>query len=167
MPRIGLISDTHSYLDERVFTHFKGVDEIWHAGDVGDVSVIHQLEAFKPLVGVYGNIDGADVRRIFPLDQRFTCGGMKVWMTHIAGPIYVYDKRIRQPMRDNPPNILVCGHSHILKVQMDKRLNTLYINPGAAGRHGFHKVRTLLRFTIEGGKIFDMDVIELGLRAKE
>lgn len=167
MPRIGLISDTHSYLDERVFTHFKDVDEIWHAGDVGDVSVIHQLEAFKPLVGVYGNIDGADVRRIFPLDQRFTCGGMKVWMTHIAGPIYVYDKRIRQPMRDNPPNILVCGHSHILKVQMDKRLNTLYINPGAAGRHGFHKVRTLLRFTIEGGKIFDMDVIELGLRAKE
>lgn len=167
MPRIGLISDTHSYLDERVFAHFKDVDEIWHAGDVGDVSVIEQLEAFKPLVGVYGNIDDAEVRRIFPLDKRFTCGGMKVWMTHIAGPIYVYDKRIRQPMRDNPPNILVCGHSHILKVQMDKRLNTLYINPGAAGRHGFHKVRTLLRFTIEGGNIFDMDVIELGLRAKE
>lgn len=167
MPRIGLISDTHSYLDERVFTHFKDVDEIWHAGDVGDVSVIHQLEAFKPVVGVYGNIDGTDVRKIFPLDQRFTCGGMKIWMTHIAGRIYVYDRRIRQPMRDNPPDILVCGHSHILKVQMDKRLNTLYINPGAAGRHGFHKVRTLLRFTIEGGKIFDMEVIELGLRAKE
>ena len=166
MPRIGLISDTHSYLDERVFEHFKSVDEIWHAGDVGDVSVIHQLESFKPLVGVYGNIDDAEVRKIFPLDRKFTCGGMKIWITHIAGSIYVYDKRIRQPLRDDPPQILVCGHSHILKVQMDKRLKMLYLNPGAAGRHGFHKTRPLLRFTIEGGNIFDMEVIELGSRAK-
>lgn len=167
MRRIGLISDTHSHLDERVFTHFKDVDEIWHAGDVGDVSVIHQLEAFKPLRGVYGNIDGAEVRRIFPLDQKFKCGGMKIWMTHIAGPVYVYDKRIREPMRADPPDILICGHSHILKVQMDKRLKTLYVNPGAAGIHGFHKVKTIMRFKLDAGKIFDMEVIELGPRAKK
>lgn len=165
MPRIGLLSDTHGYLDERIFHHFAEVDEIWHAGDVGDVSVIDQLEAFKPLKGVYGNIDGQEVRKRFPLDNRFMCGGMDVWMTHIAGPVYVYDKRIRMPMRERPPQILVCGHSHILKIQMDKRLNTLYINPGAAGRHGFHKVRTALRFTLEAGTIKNMEAIELGSRA--
>lgn len=166
MPRIGLLSDTHSYLDPRVYDFFADVDEVWHAGDVGNVDVIHELEAFKPLVGVYGNIDGAEVRKIFPLDQRFERGGMDVWMTHIAGRIYVYDKRIRQPMRDHPPDILVCGHSHILKVQMDKRLKMLYMNPGAAGRHGFHKVRTLLRFNVDGGRISDLEVIELGPRAR-
>lgn len=166
MPKIGLLSDTHSYLDERVFHHFKDVDEIWHAGDVGDVSVIHQLEKFKPLRGVYGNIDDAEVRRIFPQDLRFNFEGMDVWMTHIAGSIYVYDKRIREPMRRNPPQILICGHSHILKVQMDKRLNMLYINPGAVGRHGFHKIRTALRFKIAEGRIYDMEAIELGPRAR-
>ncbi len=166
MRSIGLISDTHSHLDHRVFVHFKDVDEIWHAGDVGESSVIHQLEAFKPVRGVYGNIDGAEVRKIFPLDQQFTCGGMKIWITHIAGKIYVYDRRIREAMRQNPPDILVCGHSHILKVQMDKRLNMLYINPGAAGIHGFHKVRTIMRFKIDAGRIFDMEVIELGPRAQ-
>jgi putative phosphoesterase len=165
MPRIGLISDTHSYLDPRVFHHFDKVDEIWHAGDVGAFSVIEELEKFKPLRGVYGNIDSSDVRKVFPLDQRFECGGMRILMTHIAGRIYVYEPRIRETMRENPPQILVCGHSHILKVAMDKRLNTLYINPGAAGKHGFHKVRTLLRFKIESGLISEMEVIELGPRA--
>jgi len=165
MPKIGLLSDTHSYLDERIFHHFAEVDEIWHAGDVGDVSVIHQLEKFKPLRGVYGNIDNDEVRRIFPLDLRFNFEGMEIWMTHIAGSIYVYDKRIRMPMRQHPPQILICGHSHILKVQMDKRLNMLYINPGAAGRHGFHKVRTAMRFKISEGRISEMEVIELGSRS--
>ncbi len=164
MKRIGLISDTHSYLDPKVFKYFDECDEVWHAGDIGTLDVTDQLANFKPVRAVYGNIDGHEIRRAHPLHQRFKCEGVDVWMTHIGGKPYVYDYRIREAITANPPNLFICGHSHILKVQFDKRLQTLYMNPGAAGKHGFHKVRTLLRFTIDGAKIKDLEVVELGPR---
>lgn len=167
MRRIGVLSDTHSFLDPRLLVHFKDVDEIWHAGDIGNLEVTDQLEAFKPLRAVYGNIDGTEARASYPLDNKFTVEGISVWITHIAGPVYAYDKRIREALKIERPKILVCGHSHILKIQMDKRINTLYMNPGAAGKHGFHKVRTALRFSIDGNRIFDMEVIELGPRSEK
>ncbi len=163
--KIGLLSDTHGHLDDKVFTYFKDCDEIWHAGDIGNIEVTDKLKAFKPLKCVYGNIDGGDARKEFPENLRFDCEGMNVLITHIGGKPYVYTKNIREELNDNPPDIFVCGHSHILKVQYDKRLNFLYLNPGAAGIHGFHKVKTLLRFEITAGSIKDMEVIELGKRA--
>jgi len=167
MKKIGLISDTHSYMDDRILHHFKEVDEIWHAGDIGKIEVMDQLAELATVKGVYGNIDNAKIRAEFPLHNRFICEGMKVWITHIGGPIYAYDYRIREALKASPPDIFVCGHSHICKVQMDKRLKMLYMNPGAAGRHGFHKMRTLLRFKIEAGNLKDLEVIELGPRAKD
>ncbi len=167
MKKIGLISDTHSYMDDRILHHFKGVDEIWHAGDIGKIEVMDQLAELAIVKGVYGNIDNAKIRSEFPLHNRFICEGMKVWITHIGGPVYAYDYRIREALKASPPDIFVCGHSHICKVQMDKRLRMLYMNPGAAGRHGFHKMRTLLRFKIDAGNLRDLEVIELGPRAKE
>jgi len=167
MKKIGLISDTHSYMDDRILHHFKEVDEIWHAGDIGKIEVMDQLAELAIVKGVYGNIDNAKIRSEFPLHNRFICEGMKVWITHIGGPVYAYDYRIREALKASPPDIFVCGHSHICKVQMDKRLRMLYMNPGAAGRHGFHKMRTLLRFKIDAGNLRDLEVIELGPRAKE
>ena len=167
MTRIGLISDTHSYVDERILHHFDSCDEIWHAGDIGKIEVIDQLASIAPVRAVYGNIDNAQVRTEFPLHNRFELERISVWITHIGGPIYGYDYRIREQIKANPPQIFVCGHSHICKVQMDKRLGMLYMNPGAAGRHGFHKVRTLLRFSLDKGKIKDLEVVELGTRAKQ
>ena len=166
MKKIGLLSDTHSYMDNRILSYLEGMDEIWHAGDIGDVSVIDQLMEVAPVRVVYGNIDDHVARAEYPLHARFMCEGMKIWMTHIGGPIYVYDYRIREALKQDPPDIFICGHSHICKVQMDKRLNMLYMNPGAAGRHGFHKIRTLLRFQIDEGKIDKLEVVELGSRSR-
>lgn len=162
--RIGLLSDTHSYLDPKVFEYFEECDEIWHAGDIGNEDVVDQLEAFRPLRAVYGNIDDHKMRLRFPEDDRFDCEGVDVWITHIGGYPGRYNVRIREAIRKNPPKLFICGHSHILKVMPDKKLGLLHINPGACGNHGFHKVRTLIRFTIETGRIKDLEVIELGYR---
>jgi len=163
MKKIGLISDTHSYLPESVFEHFKDVDEIWHAGDVGAYEVVEKLEAFKPLKCVYGNIDGGDVRASFPLDLRWEEEGFDIWMTHIGGYPGRYNRRVFAKLTEStPPDIFICGHSHILKVVRDKSFNNmLCMNPGAAGNKGLHKVCTLLRFSLENKEIQDMEVIEM------
>lgn len=164
--RIGLISDTHSFLDQRVFDHFKDCDEIWHAGDVGDYNVITQLEAFKPVRGVYGNIDDQKVRNVFPENLWLEVEGVRVLMTHIAGAPPRYNPRVKKLIATDPPALLICGHSHILRVSRDINYNNmLYVNPGAAGNHGFHKVRTIVRFTALDGTIKDMEVVELGKRS--
>ena len=159
--RIGLLSDTHNYLDPSVFEHFKDVDEIWHAGDVGTAAITDELAAFKPVRAVYGNIDGTDIRQLFPEHLKFRCEEMKVWMTHIGGYPKRYDARVKAEIQRNPPDLFICGHSHILKVIYDKKLNLLHINPGAAGKYGLHTVRTLVRFSVEGKEIKDLQVIEM------
>jgi putative phosphoesterase len=164
MVKIGLISDTHSYLDEAVFKHFENCDEIWHAGDFGTLELADQLAAFKPTKGVYGNIDGKDIRTVYPENLRFNCEGVDVLMTHIGGYPGKYNPAIRTEMYSNPPKLFICGHSHILKVMHDKKINCLHLNPGAAGKQGWHKVRTLMRFSIDGDKIQDLQVIELADR---
>jgi len=162
--RIGLLSDTHSFLDERVFQHFAECDEVWHAGDFGNIAILDALRAFKPLRGVYGNIDGANIRAEMPLDLRFECAGVPVFMTHIGGYPGRYDARVRTLLRTDPPTdgLFISGHSHILKVMPDKALHFLHINPGACGNEGWHKVKTLVRFTLEAGRIGDLQIIELG-----
>lgn len=162
--RIGLLSDTHSFLSPDIFTYFEECDEVWHAGDIGDEAVASQLEAFRPLRAVFGNIDGPPIRRRFPEDLRFECEGVDVFMTHIGGYPGRYNKRVRDILRANPPRLFICGHSHILKVMPDRTLGLLHINPGAAGREGFHKVRTIIRFSLEAGNISDLQVVELGMR---
>ncbi len=164
MKTIGLISDTHGYLDEAVFKHFENCDEIWHAGDFGTIEVANQLNAFKPLRGVYGNIDGQDIRLQYPEHLRFDCEELKVWITHIGGYPDRYSPRIREEIYRNPPGIFISGHSHILKVIYDKKISCLHLNPGASGKQGWHKVSTLLRFCISGQKIHNLDVIELAKR---
>ncbi|MFZ4724210.1 MAG: metallophosphoesterase family protein [Paludibacter sp.] len=161
MTRIGILSDTHGMLDDRIFEHFAQCDEIWHCGDWGSLEVVNRLIAFKPLRAVWGNIDGYEIRSAFPQHNRFMCEGVKVWMTHIGGYPGNYDKLVRPAIFQQPPKLFVCGHSHILKVQNDKMLNLLHINPGAAGKYGFHKVQTLIRLEIDGGKIQNLEVIEL------
>lgn len=163
MTKIGLLSDTHSFLDEAVFKHFENCDEIWHAGDFGNIALIDQLTAFKPLRGVYGNIDGKEIRQIYPENLRFKCEDVDVWMTHIGGYPDKYDLRIRKEIYADPPQLFISGHSHILKVIFDKKINCLHLNPGAAGKQGWQKVRTLMRFSIDGTKIQDLQVIELGV----
>lgn len=166
MKHIGLISDTHSYLDEKVFRHFEVCDEIWHAGDIGNTEIADKLATFKPFRAVYGNIDGVDLRQRYPLDQNFDCEGAKIFMTHIGGVPGKYPTPLKNKLLVSKPNVFICGHSHILRIITDKVFqNMLHINPGAAGIHGFHHVRTLVRFKIEEGKLFDMQVIELGKRA--
>ena len=160
MVKIGLLSDTHGHIDPKIFQYFDKVDEIWHAGDVGDVSVIDKLSEFKAVRGVYGNIDNVQARNEFPEHLKFTCEGVNVWMTHIGGYPPRYNQRIRNEIQMSPPDLFVCGHSHILKVMPDKKLNLLHMNPGAIGKHGFHKVRTMLRFNIADGKIQNLIVIE-------
>ena len=166
MKRIGLLSDTHSYLDEKVFDYFGECDEIWHAGDFGSTEVVDKLRAFKPLRGVYGNIDGAKIRAEMPLDLRFKCEGVPVFMTHIGGYPGRYDPRVRPLLQSDPPldGLFISGHSHILKVMPDKTLGFLHINPGACGNEGWHKVKTLVRFTLDAGKISHLQIIELGNR---
>ena len=163
--KIGLLSDTHGYLDPALLDHFADCDEIWHAGDVGDPSVLDRLEAQKPVRGVSGNIDDTTVRRRLPEDLRFTVNGLSVFMTHIGGYPGRYTARVKSILQTERPDLYICGHSHILKVMMDKSVGTLHMNPGACGRHGFHRMRTALRFSIDQGKVTGLEVIELGLRA--
>ncbi|MFQ5448777.1 MAG: metallophosphoesterase family protein, partial [Saprospiraceae bacterium] len=146
MKRIGLLSDTHGFLDDSVFSHFESCDEIWHAGDIGSLEVAERLAAFKPLRAVYGNIDASALRRRFPENLRFNIEGLDVFMTHIGGYPGRYTKRVRDILTAQPPNLYICGHSHILKVVPDKKLGLLHLNPGACGREGFHFMRTVLRF---------------------
>ena len=164
MKKILLLSDTHSYIDAQILKFVKQADEVWHAGDIGDLKVTDTLKALKPLRAVYGNIDDATARLEFPLDNKFTVENVSVWMTHIGGYPNKYNQRIREEIQQNPPKIFISGHSHILKVQFDKKLNLLHLNPGATGNHGFHKVRTMIRFTIDKDQIKDMEVIELATR---
>ena len=160
--KIGLISDTHHYLDEAVFHHFADVDEIWHAGDFGTVAVSGALRAFKPLRGVYGNIDGPDVRALYPEKLEWTCEDVRVLMIHIGGYPGRYAPGVRDMLRAYQPQLFICGHSHILKVMYDKTYQCLHINPGAAGNQGWHQVRTLVKLTIDGKDMRDCQVIELG-----
>lgn len=161
---IGLLSDTHSVLDSKVFEHFKDCDEIWHAGDIGDAEVADRLEKFKPFRAVYGNIDDKNLQARFPEDLWFDCEGMKVWMTHIGGAPPNYNPRIKKILKERIPTIFICGHSHILRVKKDEKLDMLYINPGAAGNHGFHAMKTIIRMEITEAKIKKMEVVELGKR---
>jgi len=163
--KIGLLSDTHGFLDPKIFDYFQACDEIWHAGDVGDPSLIRELENFKPMRIVYGNIDQQEIRTQFPLDLRFHCEGLRVWITHIGGRPPNYNPRVKKLLREDLPDIFVCGHSHILAIKRDATMNNmLYLNPGAAGNQGFHKVKTLIRFEVTEKKIEHMEVIELGKR---
>jgi uncharacterized protein len=161
MTRIGLLSDTHAFLHPRIFEHFKDCDQIWHAGDFGNISIADELSKFKTLVGVYGNIDGQDIRISFPKDQKFMCEKVSVWMTHIGGYPGRYEKGIKEQLIKQTPKLFISGHSHILKVVNDKKLHLLHINPGAAGKYGFQLVKTLVRFSIDEDRILDLDVIEL------
>jgi putative phosphoesterase len=164
MTRIGLISDTHGFLDETVFRHFANCDEVWHAGDFGP-EVIEKLESFKPLKGVYGNIDDASIRHQFPEQLVFTCEGVKVMMRHIGGSPPKYNPETRKELALHQPQLFISGHSHILKVIYDEKISCLHMNPGAAGRQGWHKIRTLIRFVIDGSDMRDCEVIELGGRS--
>lgn len=162
MTRIGLIADTHSYLDDAIFHHFKDCDEVWHAGDFGDVEVIRKLQAFKPLRGVWGNIDDREIRAEFPEILQFTCEELRVFMIHIGGYPGRYAPGVKQALVQYKPQLFISGHSHILKVMYDESLKCLHMNPGAAGRQGWHKKRTLIRFTIDGHTPKNCEVIELG-----
>ena len=164
MTRIGLISDTHNYLDDAVFEHFKSCDEIWHAGDFGSAAIADALKNFKPLRGVYGNIDGYDIRGEYPERLTWTCEKVKVVMQHIGGYPGRYAPGIKDLLRKEKAGLFISGHSHILKVIYDDALHCLHMNPGAAGKQGWHKVRTLIRFVIDGSNIKDAEVIELGGR---
>lgn len=161
MKRIGLLSDTHGFLHPRIFPFFEKVDEIWHAGDIGNLETADSLAVFKPLKAVYGNIDGTDVRSVYPLHQRFMCEEVDVWITHIGGYPGNYERTLRHEITSNPPKLFICGHSHILKVIFDKKYNFLHMNPGAAGNKGFHTVCTALRFTIDGKDIRDLEIWEM------
>lgn len=161
MKRIGLLSDTHGYWDERYREFFSQCDEVWHAGDIGTVELADRLEAFKPLRAVCGNIDGGELRVRYPLVQRFTVEGTDVLMKHIGGYPGRYDRSVKDMLTARPPKLFVSGHSHILKVMYDKHLGTLHINPGAAGQYGFHKVRTIVRFVIDGTDIKDLEIMEM------
>lgn len=163
MIKIGLISDTHNYLDPQVFEYFKDCDEIWHAGDFGTIEIAEKLKKIAPVLGVYGNIDGEDIRNEYPLHQRFEREGIDFWMTHIGGIPGRYCIPIREEIENNTPDVFICGHSHILKVARDQNLDKmLYINPGAAGKQGFQEYRTVIRFEIDNGKIQNLEVINLG-----
>ena len=160
MKKILLISDTHGYIDEKIVKYANKVDEIWHAGDVGDISVSDKLKKIKPLRGVYGNIDDQKIRAEFPLHNRFICEKVNVWITHIGGYPKKYNPKILEELKSNPPDLFICGHSHILKVMNDKELDLLHMNPGAIGKHGLHRVRTMIQFEINGEKIENLSVIE-------
>ena len=164
MIRIGLISDTHHFLDEAVFKHFQNCDEIWHGGDFGTAAIADALKAFKPLRGVYGNIDGYDIRSEYPEQLIFTCEGVKVLMKHIGGYPGRYAPGVKDIIAKEKPQLFISGHSHILKIMYDEKISCLHMNPGAAGKHGWHKMRTIIRFVIDGKNMKDCEVIELGKR---
>ncbi|PTM08859.1 MAG: YfcE family phosphodiesterase [Bacteroidetes bacterium] len=160
MTKILLLSDTHSYIDNNILKYVKLADEVWHAGDIGDLMVTDAIKKLKPLRAVYGNIDNAEARAEFPEHNRFNCEAIDVWITHIGGYPPSYNNRVKEELKLNPPDIFISGHSHILKVMPDKKLDLLHINPGAIGTHGFHNVRTMVRFEIDGKKIQNLEVIE-------
>ena len=160
MKKILLLSDTHGYMGPEIIKYVNQADEVWHAGDIGDLQVTDDIKKLKPLRAVYGNIDDDKVRKEFPEHNRFMCEDVDVWITHIGGYPNRYDIRVRNDIIKNPPKLFICGHSHILKVISDKKLGLLHMNPGAVGKHGFHKVRTMLRFVINGNDIRDLEVIE-------
>jgi len=164
MTKILLLSDTHSHIDDTILKYAKQADEIWHAGDIGNLQVTDKLEAIKPVRGVHGNIDDHIIQKEFPEHNRFFCEGVDVWITHIGGYPTKYNVRVREEIKANPPKLFICGHSHILKVMHDKKLDILHMNPGACGKHGFHAVRTMLRFQIDDEKISNLEVIELEKR---
>jgi uncharacterized protein len=164
MIKVGCLSDTHGFLHERLLEFFADVDEVWHAGDVGSSMVLESLKKIKTLRAVYGNIDGSEVRKIVPAHQRFVVEDMKVWITHIGGYPGNYDRSIKASLFADTPDIFICGHSHILRVMFDKKLNLLYLNPGASGKSGFHQVMTAVRFKIHHKEIFDMEVWEMQRR---
>jgi uncharacterized protein len=164
--RIGLLSDTHGHLESSVFEYFKDCDEVWHAGDLGD-GVLEALHQFKPIRAVYGNIDSRELQHTLPEDVWFTYDGIVFFMTHIGGAPPNYNPRVKAILKKRTPNVFICGHSHILRVKRDPALsNMLYLNPGAAGNHGFHTIKTLLRFEISEGQVKNMEVIELGKRGQ-
>lgn len=165
MRRIGILSDTHAFWDNKYLEYFEECDEIWHAGDIGSTEVAERLAAFRTLRAVAGNCDGGDLRRMFPQRLRWTCEGADILMTHIGGYPGRYDRSVVRQLIERPPKLFVCGHSHILKVQYDRSLGLLHINPGAAGLQGWHQVRTLIRLTVDEGQFCDLEVIELGHRA--
>ena len=161
MRKIGLLSDTHCFIEPKLYEFFKDCDEIWHAGDFGNIETYDELARFKPLKGVYGNIDGQEIRLACKKHLKFRCEDVKVWITHIGGYPGKYDMSVKPGIFQDPPDLFICGHSHILKVIYDKKINSLHINPGAAGNTGFHKVKTLMRFTIEGKEIKDLEIMEI------
>jgi uncharacterized protein len=158
MKKIGLLSDTHGDLPDRLFTFFENCDEIWHAGDIGNMETIQRLSEFRFLRAVYGNIDEQEIRMLYPMHLRFYCENVDVWITHIGGYPGHYDRIVRSEIERNPPKLFICGHSHILRVIYDKKLDLLYLNPGAAGKSGFHRFRTALRFVIDGKEIREMEI---------
>ncbi|MGB5437768.1 MAG: metallophosphoesterase family protein [Maribacter sp.] len=164
MTKILLLSDTHGHIDDAILKYARQADEVWHAGDIGSLKVTDTLEKIKPLRGVYGNIDDHVIQKEFPLHQRFLCEGVDVWMTHIGGYPPRYNSTTIKEIKANPPKLFICGHSHILKVMWDKPRGILHMNPGACGKHGFHQMRTMLRFVIDGKDIKNLEVIELGKR---
>lgn len=161
MKKILLISDTHSHLDDTILKYVQQADEVWHAGDIGDLKVTDAIKKLKPLRAVYGNIDDAEARVEFPLHNRFMCEDVDVWITHIGGYPGRYKPNIREEIYKNPPKLFICGHSHILKVINDKKLGLLHMNPGAVGKYGIHQVRTMLRFEIDGDRIGALEVVEI------
>ena len=166
MKKIGLLSDTHGFLDEKFFDLFSGCDEIWHAGDIGDITVSNRLESFKPLRAVFGNIDGTNIRAAYPEKHIFFCEQVKVFIIHIGGYPGNYFPGIKETLAEHKPNLFICGHSHILKIMRDAKYNLLHMNPGAAGKSGMHKMRTAIRFSVDGNNISNAEVIELGERGK-
>ncbi|MFC4219458.1 metallophosphoesterase family protein [Flagellimonas marina] len=164
MTKILLLSDTHGHIDSTILKYAALADEIWHAGDIGNLSVTDKLKVLRPVRGVFGNIDDHVIQKEFPEHNRFMCEGVDVWITHIGGYPGSYNVRVRDDIRMNPPKLFISGHSHILKVMNDKKLGLLHMNPGACGKHGFHQVRTMLRFVIDGKNISDLEVVELGKR---
>ena len=167
MVKIGLLSDTHGYIDPKIFEHFKNCDELWHAGDIGTDQVADSLEKFKPLRAVFGNIDDIVLQTRYPEYLIFNCEQVKVCITHIGGVPPNYNPTVRRRLKENPPALFICGHSHILKIKRDPKLNDmLYLNPGAAGNQGFHTMKTIVRFIINETKIESLEVIELGKRGE-
>ncbi len=164
--KIVLLSDTHSYIDDRILEHAAEADEVWHAGDIGSVEVTDQLKKVSKLRAVYGNIDGDILRKEFPLHQKFSIGKLNVWITHIGGYPKRYSPAIREALKANPPDLFISGHSHILKVMRDQQLGLMHMNPGAAGIHGFHKERTMLKFEINDSRLEHLHLVKLGLRGK-
>lgn len=165
MKKILLLSDSHSYIDDQILKFVQQADEVWHAGDIGHLMVTDTIKKYKPLRAVYGNIDDKNARAEFPLDNKFTVENVSVWITHIGGYPTKYKPRVREELKRKAPKLFICGHSHILKVQFDKKYNVLHLNPGACGKHGFHKVRTMIRFELNNGNIENMEIIELAKRS--